>query len=180
MKPFAVVLICALAIGCAAPLPTSAPTPSSTPPPAVLPTPTQTAAPSASRAPSPVASPSITCVSDHTSASGAPLADECPSAIEAVELLVARLGPIDQLRIDPGFFDCGDLWPRVGTPPMCFMPAMPLGLEMHGWASFFGSVKVAAISLERSPLEPNSLTPLGPWKATFAALVVPPSGWMMP
>jgi len=181
MKPFAAVLICALAIGCAAPQPTSAPTPSSTPPPVSLPTPTPTVVSSASGTPSPVPSPSVNCVSDHTSASGAPLADECPSAIAAIDVLVARLGPIEQIRIEPGPFDCGDLWPGVGTPPACFGPAIFPGREMHGWAGFLGSAEVAAISLERSSLEPKSVTaPFGPWKATIAALVVPPAGWVMP
>ena len=109
------------------------------------------------------------------------MADECPSAIVAVEALVARLGPIVRVRIDPGPFECGDLWPGVGTPPACFGPAILPGLAMHGWAAFLGMGKVAAISLERSSLEPKSVTaPFGPWKATIAALVVPPAGWVMP
>jgi hypothetical protein len=109
------------------------------------------------------------------------LADECPSANVAVEALVARLGAIDQIRIDPGPFECGNLWPGVGSPAMCFAVAIFPGLAMHGWASFLGTGKVAAIALRRSSLERSSVgPPFGPWQASIAAFVVPPAGWVMP
>ena len=78
----------------------------------------------------------------------------------AVEELVARLGPIARIRIDPSFFECGQLWPGVGSPPLCFEPAIIPGLAMHGWVSIVGTDKVAAISLYRSPIDANSVTPL--------------------
>jgi hypothetical protein len=159
MKAFVAALLCALAVGCAAPSPP--------------------VTPSGSPSPSPAASPSITCLSDQT--------NECPSAIVALEALVARLGPIDRAWIAPGYFECGQLWPGVGspqTPPpisdTCY-GLIPAGFAMHGWASFAGTEKVAAISLDRSPIQPNSLSPaFGPWRATLAAFDVPPSGWTMP
>ena len=181
MKAFAAVLVCALAIGCTAPLPPSAPTPSPTPPPASLPSPTQTTSPSTSAAPSAAASPSITCISDQTDANGRPLADECPSAIVAVEALVGRLGSLARIRIDPGPFECGNLWPGVGSPPQCFGPVVFPGLAMHGWARFQGTGKVAAIALQRSSLQRSRVgPPFGPWQARIVTLVVPPAGWVMP
>ena len=181
MKALAAVLRWTLAAGCAAPLPPSALTPLSTQPPASLPSPTQSITPSASPTPSAAASPSITCVSDHTSATGTPLADECPSAIAALEALVTRLGPIARIRIEPGLFDCGNLWPGVGTPPACFGAAIFPGLAMHGWASFLGTGKVAAIALQRSSLQRSRVgPPFGPWQARIVTLVVPPAGWVMP
>jgi hypothetical protein len=110
-----------------------------------------------------------------------PLADECPSAIAALEALVTRLGPIARIRIEPGLFDCGNLWPGVGTPPACFGAAIFPGLAMHGWASFLGTGKVAAIALQRSSLQRSRVgPPFGPWQARIVTLVVPPAGWVMP
>ena len=109
------------------------------------------------------------------------MADECPSAVVAVEALVARLGPIVRVQVDRGPFECGDLWPGVGSPPMCYGSLIVRGSTMHGWASFLGADKVAAIALQRSSLERNSVgPPFGPWKARLAAFVVPPAGWVMP
>jgi hypothetical protein len=42
---------------------------------------------------------------------------------------------------------------------------------MHGWVSFVGTAKVAAIELHR--------TPGHPWTAVRRAFVVPPAGWAM-
>jgi hypothetical protein len=131
-------------------------------------------------------SPSIVCISDQTDANGRSLADECPSAIAAVEVVVARLGPVAQIRIDPGPFGCGELWPGVGSPIVCFGAAAIFpGLTMHGWVSFLGVSKVAAISLERSSLERSPVgarvgPPFGSWQARIVTFIVPPGGWMMP
>jgi len=176
---FAIVLVGAVLAACAAPVRSPTPPPSQTASPASLATPSP--APSISLSPSAAESPSISCISDQTDADGRPLADECPSAIVAVEALVARLGPIAQIRIDPGPFECGDLWPGVGSPAMCFGAAIFPGLAMHGWASFLGTGKVAAIALQRSSLQRSRVgPPFGPWQARIVTLVVPPAGWVMP
>jgi hypothetical protein len=43
---------------------------------------------------------------------------------------------------------------------------------MHGWVTFIGTDKVAAVELRRSPREP--------WTAVVRAFAVPPVGWAMP
>jgi hypothetical protein len=124
-------------------------------------------------------------VSDHYNATGGVLADECPTAIVTLKTLAAQLGSIVRIRIDPGPFECGELWPGVGSPPLCFGSAIFPGLTMHGWASFLGTSKVAAIALQRSSLQrsqvgPRVGPPFGPWQASIASFVVPPAGWLMP
>lgn len=177
---FAVVLVALLA-ACAAPVRSPTPPPSQTASPASLATPSHVPSPS----PSAAASPFINCVSDQTDATGGVLADECPTASVAVEALVARLGSIARVRIDPGPFECGELWPGVGSPAVCFGAAIFPGLTMHGWASFLGTGKVAAIALQRSSLQRSPVgsrvgPPFGPWQASIAMYVVPPAGWVMP
>jgi hypothetical protein len=109
------------------------------------------------------------------------MADECPTAIIAFEAVAARLGTIARVRIEPGDFDCaGHLWPGVGSPPICFGPLILPGSAMHGWASFVGTDKVAAIALRRSPTGPNSDVAFGPWHGSLRAFIVPPTGWSMP
>ena len=108
------------------------------------------------------------------------MADECPTAIIAFEAVAARLGTIARVRIEAGDFDCGDLWPGVGSPPICFGPFILPGSAMHGWASFVRTDKVAAITLRRSPTGPNSVAAFGPWHGSLETFVVPPAGWVMP
>lgn len=135
-----------------------------------------------SPAPSPAASPSITCVPELvTLPSGPSMPDECPTAIIAFEAVAARLGTLARIRIEPGTFDCADLWPGVGSPPICFGAFILAGSAMHGWASFVGTDKVAAIALRRSPIGPiPQATSFGPWVGPLSAFVVPPAGWVMP
>jgi len=97
------------------------------------------------------------------------------------EAVAARLGSIARIRVDPDPFECGDLWPGVGSPPICFGVVILPGLAMHGWASFVGTDKVAAIALRRSSIGPYSVgAPFGPWQGSLEAFVVPPAGWVMP
>jgi len=120
-------------------------------------------------------------VSASHSATGGVLADECPSAIVTFDAVAARLGSIARIRIDPDPFQCGDLWPGVGSPPLCFGPMILPGRAMHGWASFVGTDKVAAIALGRSAIGPYSVgASFGPWQGSLEAFVVPPAGWVMP
>src|SRR5712691_6981434 len=124
MKMFAIALLCTLLAGCAAP------TPSRTP------------------LASPAASPAIACMSEHVDLpSGGPMKNECPTAIVAFEAVAARLGTSARLRIEPSDFACADLWPGVGSARPCMQVMRQPGSEMHGWASFAGPDKVAAISL---------------------------------
>lgn len=103
----------------------------------------------------------------------------CPSALAAVQAVVAPLGlPMSQIRIQPGPFQCGVLWPGVQSPVVCFGPAIVPGASMHGWVAFVESTKVAAVGLYRTP--PQGSTPAGPWKASVVAFTVPPDGWLMP
>lgn len=43
---------------------------------------------------------------------------------------------------------------------------------MHGWVTFVGTDKVAAVELHRLPGRP--------WAPILRAFVVPPAGWVMP
>jgi hypothetical protein len=126
--------------------------------------------------------PAVTCVPELVILpSGGSMADECPTAIIAFEGVAARLGTIARVRIEPGDFDCaGHLWPGVGSPPMCFGVLVLPGSAMHGWATFEGTDKVAAIALRRSPASPYSVGAFGPWLGSLAAFSVPPAGWVMP
>jgi hypothetical protein len=55
-----------------------------------------------------------------------------------------------------------------------------LGTTMHGWVSFTGSAKVAAVSLRLESWGGPSPAPSPTWVATIAAFQVPPAGWVMP
>jgi hypothetical protein len=110
------------------------------------------------------------------------LADPCPPAIAAVRAVVAPLGlPIARVVLQPRPFACGpDLWPGVASPAICFGILIIPGMTMHGWVSFTGSEKVAAVSLRlQGGLGPSPVP--GPmWSATLEAFEVPPAGWVMP
>jgi hypothetical protein len=96
---------------------------------------------------------------------------------------VERLGePIARIYLRPGPFDCGVLWPGVGSPPVCFGVAVLPGSTMHGWVSFSGTDKVAAVALRRDvvPISGAIPSPVPPWTASLVAFVVPPTGWSMP
>jgi hypothetical protein len=108
--------------------------------------------------------------------------DPCPSALKAIRAIVARLDfPIARIYVEPGPFICGDyLWPGVTSPPICFGPIIIPGTMMHGWSSFEGTDKVAAVELRRG-VPPRASPPVvPPWRATVVAFVVPPTGWVMP
>ncbi len=105
--------------------------------------------------------------------------DPCPLAIAAVRAVVAPLGlPVARLVLQPDPF-CGGPWP-VGSPPVCFGVMVILGTTMHGWVSFTGSDKVAAVSLRLQGAMDPSPPPKPTWVATIEAFEVPPAGWMMP
>ncbi len=112
--------------------------------------------------------------------SGGSTTDECRTAIIVFEAVAARLGGIAEARIEPGYFDCGDLWPGVGSPPACIGERIPPGTAMHGWASFEGTDNVAAITLARSLTGQLPSASFGPWQGRVEAFVVPPVGWVMP
>jgi len=93
-----------------------------------------------------------TCLPDTGTVPSGLQGDPCPSAIAAVRALVAPLGlPIVAIFIQPGTFDCGQLWPGVSSEILCPGPYTLPGTAMHGWVSFVGSAKVAAVYLYRSP-----------------------------
>jgi hypothetical protein len=55
------------------------------------------------------------------------------------------------------------------------------GSAMHGWVSFSGTAKVAAVSLFRNvPFTGAIPSPVPPWTASLAAFTVPPTSWSMP
>jgi hypothetical protein len=52
---------------------------------------------------------------------------------------------------------------------------------MHGWVSFSGTDKVAAVALARDVSLGGAIpSPVPPWTARVVAFVVPPAGWSMP
>lgn len=105
--------------------------------------------------------------------------DPCPPAIAAVRKAVAPLGlPIASLVLQPGFF-CG-LWPNAASPAICFGPLYVPGSAMHGWVTFLGSDKVAAVSVRLRGALDASPPPSPSWVATTVAFQVPPAGWVMP
>jgi hypothetical protein len=147
------------------------------------PTPTVAPRPSATRSLTP--SPSPTPAPEADSCSLDPtvswVIDPCPSMITAVHMVVASLDlPIARLVLQPDPFRCGDLWPGVQSPPICFGPFVMPGTQMHGWVSFRGSDKVAAVSLRLQGLGELTPPPQPSWIATIAAFQVPPAGWVMP
>jgi hypothetical protein len=107
--------------------------------------------------------------------------DQCPSAIAAVRTVVEPLGePIVRIYLQPGLF-CGGFWPGVGSPPVCYGVAVLPGSTMHGWVSFSGTDKVAALTLFRDvPVSGVIPSPIPPWTASVVAFIVPPAGWSMP
>jgi len=108
--------------------------------------------------------------------------DPCPPAIAAVRAIVAPLGlPVARTVLQPRPFGCGpDLWPGVTSPDVCFGVLVISGTTMHGWVSFTGAAKVAAVSLRLQPATGPSPAPSPMWVATIAAFQVPPAGWVMP
>jgi len=108
--------------------------------------------------------------------------DPCPAALAAVRALVAPLGfPIARIYLAPEPFVCGDLWPGVGSPMVCFGPLILPGRDMHGWVAFNGTAKIAAVTLDRPfPPDGSPTASAPPWQASLAAFVVPPAGWVMP
>lgn len=184
VKLLAVLLFGALLVGCGSPTvtPSSGPTGilTGTPPP------TSTTQPSsATLATSPsLAAELDTCLPATGTVPSGLQGDSCPSAIAAVRALVAPLGlPIAAIYLEPGPFPCGPtLWPVPGSPPpVCLGAIIVPGTSMHGWVTFVGSPKVAAVSLHRSlPEKLATSAPTPPWQASLSAFVVPPVGWEMP
>lgn len=158
---------------CTSPVPTGTPTPHSSE--AVVATPTL---PGTSSTPtvSSVASPSgesITCLAEPGPLPSGLQGDPCPSAIAAVRVVVASLAmPIARMHVEPGPFHCGDLWPGAGSPIVCFGAMVLPGTWMHGWVTFVGTDKVAAVELHRMPSHR--------WTPALRAFVVPPAGWVKP
>jgi hypothetical protein len=187
MRQLAALLILVTLSACASPAPTVAPASTQPPAPSVSPSPSpppsQPLQTSPSPPPSPTASPSpsasVSCVPEPAEVAPGGSGDPCPSALAAVEAVVAPLGlPVSQIRIQPGPFQCGVLWPGVQSPVVCFGPVIVPGASMHGWVAFEGTAKIAAVGLSRTP--PNGSVPAGPWKAAVVAFAVPPDGWAMP
>jgi hypothetical protein len=134
--------------------------------------------------PSPPATPPAetdVCVPEAGSRPSA-VADPCRPAIAAVRAVVAPLGlPIARIVLQPRPFGCGrDLWPGIGSPTICFGPMIISGTTMHGWVSFRGSPKVAAVLLRLRGAADPSPAPSPRWVATISAFQVPPAGWVMP
>lgn len=187
MKPFAVVLLGAMLVACApAPLPSASPSPAATSPgvstpSATSPTPSPTPTPSVSL-PTSTPTETVVCVRQVAPLPAALAGDPCPSAVAAVRALVEPLGhPIVKIYVTPGHFPCGGLWPGVGSPTVCLGVLELPGRTMHGWVAFFGTDKVAAVTLARDiPAEGATPPPAPTWKATLAAFIVPPAGWSMP
>ena len=171
MKTFAAALLCALLSGCApAPSPSFSPSPATTPPPS---------APSVSLPPS-TPTETVICLPE-TGPLPSALGDPCPSAIAAVRTVVEPPAePIVRIYLQPGLF-CGGFWPGT-TPPICFGVFLLPGSTMHGWVSFSGTVKVAAVVLRRDvfPVSGAIPSPVPSWTASLAAFIVPPTGWLMP
>ncbi len=175
--PSAVVLAVALLAGaCAAPSPTV-----TQPPPT----------PSPSPSPTPVPSAAIVCLPERmtpmpvgSSPAASPIPIEsCPDAIAVVRAVVVPLRlPIARIYLVGGRFQCGYLWPGIGSPPICFDGFYLPGTAMHGWVAFFGSDRVAAVALTLAPpiASQGTLAPSPPWQAHLLAFVVPPAGWAMP
>lgn len=138
-------------------------------------------------APSPLPSPSVatvatTCVPDPAVPSGS-LSNPCPSAIAATLQAVSRYGLVPlRVSLAWGNFGCaGYIWPGAGTEPVCFGAFEVPGRDMHGWVSFAGSPKVAAVELRRDlPADGSAPPSPPPWHATVIAFEVPPAGFAMP
>ncbi len=73
--------------------------------------------------------------------------DPCPAMIAAVHTAVASLGlPVARIVLQPDPFDCL-MWPGAESQVLCQPLTIP-GTTMHGWVSFTGSNKVAAVEIE--------------------------------
>ena len=183
MRRLAALLLLVTLSACASPAPSAALSSTQPPAPPVSPSPSQPPQTSPSPPPSPTASPSpsasVSCVPEPAEVAPGGSGDPCPSALAAVQAVVAPLGlPVSQIRIQPGPFLCGVLWPGGQSPVVCFGVLVMPGASMHGWVVFAGTAKVAAVGLSRTP--PHGSTPGGPWKASVVAFTVPPGGWVMP
>jgi hypothetical protein len=184
MKPFAIALVSALLVACA-----PGPSPTMTATPSVNPSPSAPSSPRASpAAPSPslpTSKPAETAIcAPETRPLPSALRDPCPSAIAAIRAVVEPLGqPIARIYLEPDPFECEVLWPGIMSPPpqVCMSPLILPGRWMHGWVSFSGTDKVAAVELARDlPVSGAIPSPVPPWKASVVAFIVPPAGWSMP
>ena len=156
-------------VGCAGPPPT--PSSASTPRPT----------PVASPIPTPVATAVVTCVAFSGPLPSVLAGDPCPSAVAAFRKLASASGlPIARMVIEPDFFACGQPWPNVASPPVCYGAFLAPGTAMHGWVAFIGSDGVDAIGLVRSVPKGSVATSPPPWQANSLALAVPPAGWVIP
>jgi hypothetical protein len=109
--------------------------------------------------------------------------DPCPSAIVAVELAVAPVRlPIERMVIVSGPLFCDVIWEGVGSPAVCFGPAIRPGQFMHAYVRFDGSSRVAVVMLGLDlPADDNDpFATRPPWNSTLIAVEVPPAGWVMP
>ena len=162
-----------------------APSPSPTSQAYIAPSPSASTSPQATPTPSPP-SPSLAaepvCLPFTGELPAGLEGDPCPSALKAIRAIVEPLGfPIARIHVEPGPFICGHyLWPGIGSPPECFGPIIIPGTRMHGWSSFEGTDKVAAVELHRDVPRRASPPVVPPWRATVVAFVVPPTGWVMP
>jgi hypothetical protein len=155
----------AVAPGCASPKP--------------VPTTNLTTDPSPSATSAPAAP--ATCIRDdrYWPRPSVPPVDPCPFAIAATRAGLAGLGlPITQIHLEPDVFRCKEYWRGFPPPGMelCMggAPILP-GTAIHGWVTFVGSPKVAAVDLWRVGTKPS-----GPWQVKLAAFAVPPAGWTIP
>ena len=182
MRRLAALLLLITLAACASPVPTTAPAPTQPPPPSVTPSPSPLPPTSPSPPPSPTTSPSpsasVACIPEPAEIAPGGSGDPCPSALAAVQAVVAPLGLATRVYIEPGPFPCGGIWPGLHSPQVCFGVIVMPGASMHGWVALAGTAKVAAVGLSRTP--PHGSTPGGPWKASVIAFTVPPTGWAMP
>ena len=175
------VLAASVAVGACSPLPTpsASPAPSVTPAPTASPpsaTPTPTVTPTLS--PTPVAE-TVTCIPESQPLPAGLEGDPCPDVVAAVRSVVEPLGTPTAIYVANRGFDCGDVWPGVGSPVACFGPLELPGTRMHGWVTFAGTDNVAAVSISRRPGAGPTATP-SPWVAKLMTFEVPPAGWAMP
>ena len=181
----AALLLLATLSACAAPVPTTAPATTPAPARPVTPSPSPPLAASPAPSPAPTASPSpgasVVCVPERATVAPALAGDFCPPAVAATRAAVAGLGGVARIYLEPGPFMCGDPWPGVGSPMVCFGALIVPGMAMHGWVSFGGTNAVAAVSLRRVMNESTGAAVQPPaWTATDAAFQFPPAGWEMP
>jgi hypothetical protein len=180
MKRFGAVLVAAALLSACANPPSSpsAPAPSASAEHSFGATPAPIAATAPATATPPVET--VRCVPE-PAPSPFTVSDPCAGAITAVRKAVAPLGlPIARIVLQPGPFDCGDLWPGVSSPAICFGPLVISGTMMHGWVTFAGSANVAAVSLHLQLPTASSPIPSPIWVATIATFRGPPAGWVMP